>query len=83
MKLDGNALGGVMIELFGREMTTVRSSCRSCGAVEQLASVDVYVKAPGTVARCRHCESVLMKIVQGPDRTWLDLSGVGMIELKA
>jgi Family of unknown function (DUF6510) len=83
MKLDGNALGGVMAELFGREMTTASSSCRWCGAVEQLACVDVYVKAPGTVARCRHCDGVLMKIVQGPDRTWLDLSGVSVIELRA
>jgi hypothetical protein len=81
MKLDGNAIGGMMAELFGREMTTTTSACRTCGAVEQLACVDVYVQAPGTVVRCRHCESVLIKIVRGPDRTWLDLGGIRVIEL--
>lgn len=81
MKLDGNALGGMMLELFGVEMTTASSTCRSCGAVEQMACVDVYVHAPGTVVRCRHCESVLMKVVRAPGRTWLDLGGLRVLEL--
>jgi hypothetical protein len=37
--------------------------------------------APGTVVRCAHCKSVLMRVVRGPDRTWLDLSGLGSVEL--
>ena len=81
MKLDGNVLGGMMLELFGVEMTTATSTCRTCGATEQLACVDVYVQAPGTVVRCRHCQSVLMTIVRGPGRTWLDFGGVRVIEL--
>ena len=81
MKLDGNALGGMMLELFGREMTSATASCRFCGAVEQMACVDVYVQAPGVVVRCRHCENVLMKVVRSPERTWLDLSGIQLIEL--
>jgi hypothetical protein len=83
MKLDGSAIGGMMLELFGREMTTAVSTCRSCGASGPLAVVDVYVQAPGTVVRCRTCESVLMKIVRGPDRTWIDFSGVRVIELES
>jgi hypothetical protein len=81
MKLDGNALGGMMLELFGREMTTATASCRFCGAVEQMACVDVYMQAPGVVVRCRTCGNVLMKIVQSPERTWLDLGGIRLMEL--
>jgi hypothetical protein len=81
MKLDGNALGGMMLELFGREMTTTTASCRFCGAVEKMASVDVYMRAPGVVVRCRTCGNVLMKIVQSPERTWLDLGGIRVMEL--
>ena len=82
MKLDGNALGGMMLELFGREMTAASATCGSCGAVEQMACVDVYLQAPGIVVRCRHCESVLMKVVRSPpERTWLDLSGIRLIEV--
>jgi uncharacterized Zn finger protein len=81
MKLDGNALGGMMLELFGREMTAAIASCRSCGNVAELACVDVYVKAPGVVVRCRSCGNVLIKIVQSPERTWLDAGGIGVMEL--
>jgi hypothetical protein len=41
----------------------------------------VYVHAPGIVVRCRHCEGVLIRIVQGPDRAWIDLSGVASLEV--
>jgi Zn finger protein HypA/HybF involved in hydrogenase expression len=80
-RLDGNAIGGVMLELFGVEMTAATGVCRSCGATEQVATLDVYVRAAGTVVRCPNCDSVLMRIVRGRDRTWLDLSGLGSIAL--
>ena len=83
MVLDGNAIGGMMLELFGREMTMAVATCRSCGAAGPLASVDVYMKAPGVVVRCRACHSVLMKIVRGRERVWLDVEGVRMMELDA
>jgi hypothetical protein len=45
--------------------------------------VEVYAHAPGMVARCAHCNAVMLRIVRGPDRTWLDMSGVASIELPA
>ena len=80
-RLDGNAIGGLMLELFGVEMTTATSVCGSCGATEPVARLDVYTDAPGTVVRCLHCKSVVMRIVRGPGRTWLDLGGLSSIEL--
>jgi hypothetical protein len=82
MKLDGNAIGGLLLELFGRDLTTASSTCRSCGSVELLACVDVYVHAPGTVVRCRHCQSVLMRVVRAPGRWWVDLSGLSALEVR-
>ena len=79
-RVDGNAIGGVLLELFGGEMTEVPGSCAHCGAREELASTDVYYAA-GIVVRCRHCEGVLIRIVRGRDRTWLDLSGLAYVEL--
>jgi ribosomal protein L40E len=81
-RLDGNAIGGAMLELFGTEMTVAPGVCAHCGAREQLAATDVYVHAPGIVVRCRHCEGVLLRIVRGHDRTWLDLSGLASLELR-
>jgi Family of unknown function (DUF6510) len=80
-RLDGNAVGGLMLELFGVEMTTATGICRTCGQAEPVARLEVYMDAPGTVVRCLHCKSVVMRIVRGPGRTWLDLSGLSSVEL--
>jgi hypothetical protein len=80
-RLDGNAIGGVMLDLFGVEMTTATGTCRTCGAADPVARLEVYADAPGTVVRCAHCKSVVMRIVRAPGRTWLDLSGLSSIEL--
>jgi len=80
MKLDGNAIGGLLREIFTVEMTTAETTCANCGSVNPVGRVDVYVQAPGVVVRCPGCESVLMKIVHGGGRYWLDLSGTRVLE---
>ena len=82
LRLDGNAIGGLMLELFGIEMTTATEVCGTCGTADVVARLEVYMDAPGTVVRCVHCKAVLMRIVRGPDRAWLDLSGLRSIELR-
>lgn len=79
--LDGNAVGGMLLELLGSDLTAAPGVCTHCGARELLASTDVYVRAPGIVVRCRHCEGVLIRLVRGNGRVWLDLSGLGSLEL--
>ncbi len=79
--LDGNAIGGLLLELFGVELTAAPCTCGSCGAREELARLDVYVDCPGVVVRCRHCDAVMITIVQGPERTRVDLSGTRGLEL--
>jgi hypothetical protein len=80
MKLDGNSIGGLMLELFGSDMTAAGSICGSCGAHEEMARLDVYTGA-GFVVRCHSCEAVMIRIVQGRSRTWIDLSGTASLEL--
>src|SRR5205807_9712267 len=58
------------------EMTTAHGTCAACGAVNEVGRVDVYIHAPGTVVRCPLCEQVLMRIVRGRGRYWLDLTGM-------
>ena len=64
--LDGNAIGGLLLELFGTELTAAPCVCGSCGAREEMARLDVYVDCPGVVVRCRHCANVMITIVQRP-----------------
>jgi hypothetical protein len=80
LKLDGNAIAGLLSEIFAVEMTTAHGTCAACGAVNEVGRVDVYVHAPGTVVRCPSCEQVLMRIVRGGGRYWLDLTGVRCLE---
>jgi Family of unknown function (DUF6510) len=81
MKLDGNAIGGQLHELFGVEMTVAVSTCGSCRRRAEMARLDVYIRCPGTVVRCPACEAVLVRIVEGRGRTWIDLSGTALLEL--
>jgi Family of unknown function (DUF6510) len=74
--LDGNAIGGLLLEVFGAEMTTAMGRCGSCGTASVVAELDVYLQAPGTVARCRTCGAVLMVFVQAYGMRCVDLSGL-------
>ena len=82
-KVDGNAIGGLLREIFTMEMTTAETTCASCGAVNEVGRVDVYLRAPGVVVRCPGCEQVLMRIVRGPGRYWIDLRGMRCLEFAA
>jgi hypothetical protein len=74
--LDGNAIGGLLDEVFGTDMTAAASVCGNCGAARQVAELAVYAHAPGTVVRCRSCDSVLMVFVKVHDRICVDLLGL-------
>lgn len=81
MRLDGNAVGGLMREIFALEVTSAIGTCAGCGAVNEIGRVQVYVHAPGTVVRCPGCEAVLMKVVRGRGRYWIDMGGLRSLEL--
>jgi hypothetical protein len=80
LKLDGNAIGGLLLELFGSDLTGAGSTCAGCGAHEAMARLEVYYCA-GIVGRCCHCGAVMIRVVQGGGRTWLDISGIASLEL--
>ena len=77
--LDGNAVGGLLIEVFGTEMTTATGVCGTCGAVSQVAELAVYLRGPGTVVRCRGCGSVLMVFVRVRGVTCVDTEGLASL----
>ena len=77
--LDGNAIGGMLRELFGTEMTTAAGTCASCGAVAQVAEMAVYRPGLGTVTRCRSCDNVLMVFVEVRGVTCVDLRGLAQL----
>jgi predicted oxidoreductase len=79
--MDGNMLGGTLGELFSMDVTSATITCVSCGASWAIAQTRVYHHAPGMVARCPTCDAVLLRVVRGPGRAWLDMRGVTCVEL--
>jgi Family of unknown function (DUF6510) len=78
--LDGNAIGGLLHEVFGTEMTTAVGTCATCGTSAPMAETVVYLRAPGTVVRCRTCAAVLMVVVKRGEQQCVSLGGVASLE---
>jgi Family of unknown function (DUF6510) len=78
---DGNALAGPVGDLLRVEVTTAIGRCAGCSRTAPMAQVRVFDHAPGVVARCPACDQVLLRLVQGPGRAWLDLRGLVYLQL--
>ena len=60
--VDGNAIGGLMVQVFGQEMTAARGCCAACGVVNAMGALVVFRSGPGDVVRCPACGSVVVVI---------------------
>ena len=78
--LDGNAIAGPLLEVFGVELTTASGTCAGCGAVAPIAELSVYTSA-GVVARCRSCDAVVMVLVSRAESTRVDLRGMAALDV--
>jgi hypothetical protein len=81
--LDGNAVAGLLADVFGAEMTNVIGTCATCGSRGEIATFVVYVRTPGTVVRCRTCSALLMVLVTIREITCVDLRGLDALERPA
>ena len=80
-RVDGNALGGVLGEVFAADLTMATTTCAGCRGVAPLAVLHVYLDAPGAVARCPSCGAVQIRVVRNERRAWVDLTGVRVLDI--
>ena len=80
LMLDGNAIAGLLQEVFAVEMTTAIGTCGRCGAAGPVGAVHVY-RGAGIVLRCPHCGNTLAKIVKSDSRIWIDSTGIRTLEV--
>lgn len=80
MMLDGNAVAGMLRQVFAVEMTTAIGTCGQCGETEPLGALNVYQGA-GVVLRCPHCDHPLVKMVWGDARVWISFAGVQTLDI--
>ncbi|HEX4207148.1 MAG TPA: DUF6510 family protein [Ktedonobacteraceae bacterium] len=80
-KLDGNAAGGTLQEIFPFDMTLVQATCAGCGATDVIGALSVYMHAMGTIVRCPSCDTVLIRVAQTKGRNFLDMRGVRVLQI--
>ena len=79
--LDANAVAGLLIEVFGTEMTAAMSQCAHCGNQGQVGSLRAYIGL-GVVLRCSICHQVVMRIATTADgRHRVDIRGAAYLQL--
>jgi ribosomal protein S27E len=78
--LDGNAIGGLLLEVFSTEMTAAVVTCATCGTAGPVAETIVYLDAPGTVIRCRSCTAVLMMIMRRGGLNCVGMAGLAALD---
>ncbi|TDB97118.1 DUF6510 family protein [Actinomadura sp. 7K534] len=78
---DGNALAGPLGEILAFDVTTAEASCACCARTGPVATLRLYERAPGLVARCPACEEVVLRMVRTPDAAWLDMRGITSLRI--
>jgi hypothetical protein len=82
MMLDGNAVAGRFVALFGAEMTTNLTECASCGQDHMMGALLAFTHAPGVVLRCPSCAGVMFRLVETPRGVYLDARGAAFIRIE-
>jgi Family of unknown function (DUF6510) len=78
MRLDGNAAGGVLREIFSRDVTAARATCMGCGASVPIGSLLDYGGDMGVILRCPACDAVMLRIVRTASWLRFDASGTAL-----
>jgi Family of unknown function (DUF6510) len=80
LMLDGNAVAGLLQEVFAVEMTTAIGTCNACDATEAVGALHVF-RGAGIVMRCPRCENVLVTVVRGNARVWIGYAGLRTLQV--
>lgn len=78
--LDGNALAGLLEELFATELTDAARTCGTCGARRAVGAHRLY-RGAGLVLRCPVCSDIGLVVATAPDRHIVHLSGTWRMEI--
>jgi hypothetical protein len=81
LRLDGNAAGGLLNEIFPFEMTAAEATCGGCGTARLIGELMLYRHGMGTILRCTACDQVLIRITHIRGCYRLDLSGMSCLRI--
>ena len=79
--LDGNAVAGMLEQVFGTDMTAADSQCAGCGREGEVGTLLAYMNAPGVVLRCPVCSTVMLRMVETPRGTLIEAKGLAYVRV--
>ncbi|CAH0242584.1 hypothetical protein SRABI76_03040 [Microbacterium oxydans] len=77
--VDGNAAGGVLLEIFGRDMTAALATCRHCEHEAALADAVAEMDQAGVILLCRGCRHTLLTSLASEGERTLDIGGLSRL----
>ncbi len=78
-RVDGNAAGGILLEVFGRDMTAARAACAHCDREAELGDAVAEVDPAGVILLCRGCGRTLMTLLRLDGRYTLDVGALARL----
>lgn len=82
-RVDGNAAGGMLLELFGRDMTTARAACAHCDREAELADAIAELDPTGVILLCRGCGRTLLTCLRDDGRITLAIGALARLRWAA
>jgi hypothetical protein len=77
--LDGNAVAGLLQEIFATEVTIAPVQCANCGREGEVGTLLAFTQGPGIVLRWPACEKIILRVVQAPQHIYLDARGAAFL----
>ena len=81
MRLDGNAAGGILREVFAQEMTTALVTCAGCERKALVGALLEYGHGMGVVLRCPACNTPVLRIVSAAGLLRVDVRGIHFLTI--
>ena len=81
IRLDGNAAGGILRDVFAHEMAAALATCSGCGTVGPIGALLEYGHPMGIILRCPTCDTPVLRIVCTPGLLRLDFSGARLMTI--
>lgn len=77
--LDGNALAGVLADLFSGDPTSMRAECAQCTRECVVAEMHVTLESSSALAQCPSCGAVMLDVRNDAGGTRIDVRGLCLL----
>jgi hypothetical protein len=79
MRLDGNAAGGALREIFARDVTAALARCGGCGTAAPMGTLLEYGHEMGVILRCPTCDTAVLRVARTPGWARVDVVGLSFL----